>query len=161
MARVFLGLGSNLGDKEENLRQALRRLRVEVAVRTVSSFYETDPVGYLEQPAFVNAVCYGETGLSPGELLALAKRIEADMGRRLTFTNGPRTIDIDILAYDNEVLNTVELTIPHPRLAERAFVLGPLAEIAPDWVHPVLGKTASELAAAVGHEGVRLLARTP
>lgn len=159
MAEVFLGLGSNLGDREGNLRGALRRLEVGVAIGAVSSFYETDPVGYLDQPVFVNAVCRGETTLAPRELLGLAKSIEAQMGREPTFPDGPRLIDIDILSYGSEVLDTAELTIPHPRIAERAFVLVPLSEIAPNWRHPVLGKTAGELAAAVGHKGVRLLAR--
>ena len=158
MARVYLGLGSNLGDREENLREALLRLGPEVEVQAVSSFYETDPVGYLDQPCFVNAVCVGETDLALGELLATAKSVEAKMGRQPSFANGPRLIDIDILSYDDEVLATGELTIPHPRLAERAFVLVPLAEIAPGWRHPISGKTAAELAAAVSREGVRPLA---
>ncbi|MDP2726216.1 MAG: 2-amino-4-hydroxy-6-hydroxymethyldihydropteridine diphosphokinase [Dehalococcoidia bacterium] len=157
MVEVLLGLGTNLGDREGNLLEALRRLGASVLFKAVSSLYETDPVGYLDQPTFVNAVCLGETSLSPEELLGLVKSIEAQMGRKPTFRDGPRLIDIDILSYGSQVIDTAELTIPHLRMAERAFVLVPLAEIAPKWRHPVLRKTAAELAAAVGHDGVRLL----
>lgn len=157
MAGVYLGLGSNLGERGQNLREALRLLGNDVGIEAVSSFYETDPVGYLDQPDFVNAVCYGNTDLDPREMLDLAMSIESQMGRQPSFPNGPRLIDIDILAYGGLVLCTPELTIPHPRLAERAFVLAPLAEIAPDWVHPVLGKTARELASAIGYDGVKKL----
>lgn len=159
MARAYVGLGSNLGDRERNLREALRLLGAGLEITAVSSFYETDPVGYLEQAAFVNAVCCGETNLAPRELLALSKSIEAALGRQPTFANGPRVIDLDILSYDNKALDTPDLAIPHPRLPERAFVLVPLAEIAPDWKHPLLGKTASELASAASRDGVRLLPR--
>ena len=157
MVEVFLGLGSNLGDREENLREALRRLAGGVQIDAVSSFYDTDPVGYLDQRAFLNAVCSGQTELTPEDLLALAKSVEAEMGRQPTFRDGPRLIDVDILAYGNEVAITDDLAIPHPRMAERAFVLVPLSEIAPGWRHPVLGKTARELAAGVSHDGVRPL----
>ena len=155
MVQVLLGLGSNLGDREGNIREALARLRAVMAVEKVSSLYETDPVGYLDQPSFVNMVCLASTEQSPIVLLSLVKSIEEQMGRERGFRHGPRLIDIDILAYGDLVLETEELTIPHPRLAERAFVLAPLSEMLPDWRHPKLAKTASEMAGEVGSKGVR------
>ncbi len=145
MATVYLGLGSNLGDRKHNLAQALELLSKHVVIELISSVYETEPSGYKEQPLFLNAVCRVSMGLSPENLLRLAKKIEAELGRTPGFPNAPRPIDIDILFYDNQVLNDKELTIPHPRLVERAFVLVPLAEIAPDMVHPVSKKTVKEL----------------
>lgn len=145
MATVYLGLGSNLGDRKQNLAAALELISRQVVIEQVSYIYETEPVGYAEQPLFLNAVCRVSTDLKPGLLLRLAKKIEAELGRKHSFPNAPRPIDIDILFYDDEVLNNKELTIPHPKLAERAFVLVPLAEIAPGIVHPVNGKTITEL----------------
>jgi 2-amino-4-hydroxy-6-hydroxymethyldihydropteridine diphosphokinase len=160
MVEVCLGLGSNLGDREGNLQEALWRLGSGVRVTAVSSFYETEPLGYTEQPRFVNAVCRGQTDLEPLALLALLKAIEREMGRQPSLPNGPRLIDIDLLFYGEEMLESPELTIPHPRLTQRAFVLVPLAEIAPHWQHPDTGKTIAELAASVGRAGVRALERT-
>jgi len=141
---AYLSLGSNMGDREENLRQAQDMLRQRLRIREVSPVYETAPVGQTDQPNFLNLVCRIETRLAPADLLALAKGIERKLGR--TGKSGaPRPIDIDILLYGDQTLTTPELTIPHPKMAERAFVLVPLAEIAPDAVHPGSGKTAKQL----------------
>jgi len=156
LAIAYLCLGSNMGEREEDLCQALTLLSQKVNIEEVSSVYETEPVGYKEQPLFLNLVCRIITSLHPEELLHLAKEIEARMGRVPSFPNAPRPIDIDILFYDNKIVKTHNLTIPHPRLKERAFVLIPLAEIAPDLVHPKLCKSVAELAKNVkGQNGVR------
>jgi GTP cyclohydrolase-4 len=155
---VYLALGSNLGDRRGNLAAALQRLREVVNIDRVSSVYETEPVGYLDQPRFLNIVCCGKTWLSAEELLQYAKGIEVELGRQPTFRNGPRPIDIDILLYDDLTLEQPDLIIPHPRMAERAFVLVPLTEIAPDVVDPSTGCTAQELLNTVSQDGVKRLA---
>ena len=142
---MYLSLGSNMGNRQENLDKALDLLSQKLRLGKVSSTYNTEPVGNVPQSRFLNLVCQIYTGLAPAGLLALVKGIESKLGRAPHTSNAPRPIDIDILFYGDQVLETRELVIPHPRLAERAFVLTPLAEIAPDLVHPVSGKTIREL----------------
>lgn len=143
--RAYVSLGSNLGDRLQNLREAVRRMDALGEVARVSSFYETEPVEFTEQPWFVNAVVELKTELAPEKLLRSLLELERAMGRERKILKGPRTIDLDLLLYDNESVNTTELTLPHPAFHERRFVLAPLAEIAPGVVHPTLRKTAWQL----------------
>ncbi len=147
---AYLGLGSNMGNRRQNLERALDFLEERLRVKRVSSIYDTEPVGNTDQPRFLNMVCQVSTRLIPGGLLTLIKAIESKLGRAPKTHNAPRFIDIDILFYGDQVLETPKLVIPHPQLAERAFVLVPMAEIAPDLVHPVSGKTIKELLAQLG-----------
>ena len=142
--KIYLGLGSNLGNRQENLDWALDLLSQRVRMGKVSSVYETEPVGNLNQPRFLNIVCEAYTRLEPEQLLVLGKGIETKLGRTGK-SNDPRPIDIDVLFYGDRVIDTPELVIPHPRLHERAFVLIPLAEIAPELVHPLTGKTVIDM----------------
>ena len=144
-SEVFLGLGSNLGDKRGNIERAVERLHEISVGLTVSSMYETAPVGVTLQPSFVNAVCGMWTGLSVFELLREIRGIQREAGVRGPVLNGPRMLDIDILLYGSLVVDLPHLVVPHPRMTEREFVLCPLAEIAPGVVHPVTGMTAAEL----------------
>jgi 2-amino-4-hydroxy-6-hydroxymethyldihydropteridine diphosphokinase len=145
---AYLSLGSNMGAREENLDRALDLLSQRMRMGKVSSMYDTDPVGNINQPRFLNMVCQVFTRLAPEGLLALAKGIESKMGR-LGKSDEPRPIDIDILLYDEKVMETPDLVIPHPRMTQRAFVLVPLSEIAPDLMHPVSGKTMKEMLKAI------------
>jgi 2-amino-4-hydroxy-6-hydroxymethyldihydropteridine diphosphokinase len=158
-ALIYISLGTNLGDRMVNLRLARAALPPDIQVIVYSSIYETEPWGYPDQPSFLNQVVKAQTSLSAPALLAALKVIERNLGRRPTFRYGPRLIDLDILLYGTLVLDTPMLTIPHPRLMERAFVLVPLAELSPDLVHPILGKTIREVLSQVGDQGVKLFDR--
>ena len=151
---VFLALGSNLGDRQENLRQAVTALSPQLDVKAKSQIYETDPWGYEDQPKFLNMAVKGLTYLEPEPLLKHLKRLEIALGRQVTFPNGPRSIDIDILFFDDLVLNTPILSLPHPRLHERGFVLLPMMDLAPDLVHPVLKKSIRDLTASCSLDGI-------
>jgi 2-amino-4-hydroxy-6-hydroxymethyldihydropteridine diphosphokinase len=148
-----IALGSNLeskyGDREANLREAVKRLGALGAVRAVSTFHDTEPVGYLSQPRFLNAALLLETELEPLALMRGMLGIERAMGRERVIAKGPRVIDLDLLLYDAVVMNTAELTLPHPEMHERRFVLEPLAEIAPELPHSVLGRTVGEMLNAI------------
>ena len=150
---VYLALGANLGDRSASLRTAVERLRDAVAVERMSSVYETEPAYLLDQPHFLNMALRGRTTLDPHALLAFLKRIEHDMGRAAGPRYGPRTIDLDILLYDSLALATAQLTLPHPRMAERPFVLAPLAEIAPELVPPGWNRSIGAVAEVVRGNG--------
>ncbi len=147
LSRAYIGLGSNLGDRESHLSTAVDAIKKIGKAVEVSSYYETAPQGFRDQPAFVNAVCRVWTWLDPFSLLHELKRIEAASSRHRTFVNAPRTLDLDILIYGGLVLDSPGLVVPHPRMAERSFVLAPLSEIAPDAIHPVLKAHARTLLA--------------
>lgn len=146
MPKVYIGIGSNIGNREENCQKALELIiKSGIKVKKCSSMIETEPWGVKEQPRFINMAIEIETELNPEELLGLLKKIEGTLGRRQTTRWGPREIDLDILLYDDMILKTPELEIPHPLLHKREFVLQPLAEIAPDKIHPVFKKSVKEL----------------
>lgn len=151
---VFIALGSNLGDRLKNLEAAIAAMMPAVHPVTCSSVYETPPWGYLDQPKFLNQVVRAETDLSPEELLDHLKGIEKQLGRVETFRNGPRKVDLDILFYDDLVFDSSRLKIPHPRLSGRAFVLLPLAQLAPDLRHPVEDRTIREMLASETTDGI-------
>jgi len=157
-AICYLALGTNLGDRGANLQSALVALGPKVQVGGCSAVYETIPWGFADQPPFLNQVLKGQTTLSPLDLLSHLKEIEAALGRVPTFRFGPRLIDLDILFYADWTLDTPELILPHPHLHERAFVLVPLNDLAPDLRHPVLGQTVRQLLAGIDTTGVRFYA---
>ena len=142
---VYLSLGSNLGDRAANLRAAIEKLAALGTVDAISSFYETEPVEFASQPWFLNCAAKLNTEKMPRQLISAILSVERSMGRQRTQKNGPRIIDIDILLFGSSVIETASLTVPHPRLHERRFVLEPLAEIAPEVRHPVYKRTMREL----------------
>jgi 2-amino-4-hydroxy-6-hydroxymethyldihydropteridine diphosphokinase len=153
---VYLALGANLGDRLQNLRLAVQALPPAVQPLSTSPVYQTPPWGYLDQPAFLNQVIQAQTDLSPSNLLDLLKRLEAQLGRQPGVRYGPRLIDLDILLYDDLQLETPALTIPHPRLAERAFVLAPLADLAPGLVPPGASLTIRQMLERLDRSGIEL-----
>ena len=158
MKTVFLGLGSNIGDRQAMLREALRALESpQLHIRRLSPVYETEPMEVAGQHWFLNQVAEAETELFPLQLLHRIGRVEAQLGRRRLMPNGPRTIDIDILLFGNSVVHTAALEIPHPRFRERRFVLAPLADLAPELKDPVTRKTVRQLLGEVAGQVVRRL----
>jgi 2-amino-4-hydroxy-6-hydroxymethyldihydropteridine diphosphokinase len=152
----YLGLGSNLGDRERNLAVALRLLEPLVRIEAVSALYETDPVGPQDQPAYLNAACRGVTGLQPRGLLRHLQAVEYEIGRRPPHADwGPRPIDIDLLFYGDALIDEPGLRVPHPELHKRAFVLVPLAEVAAEREHPELRRSVGALASEIDRAGVR------
>jgi 2-amino-4-hydroxy-6-hydroxymethyldihydropteridine diphosphokinase len=160
---AYLSLGSNVGDRERNLQEAIRRASALGRVVAASSVYETEPVEFTDQPWFLNCVLALQTAAEPAQLLRECLRIEHEMGRQRVLKKGPRSIDIDILLFGDAVVNTPELTIPHPEMTRRRFVLQPLAEIAPELLHPVSQKTVMQILAELPagqrvqkfHRGIR------
>lgn len=158
MKIVYLGLGSNVGDRRIQLRHALEKLQSsDLRLRRASSLYETEPMGLLEQPWFLNQVAEFETELFPLQLLGRIHRIENTLGRKRLVVNGPRTIDIDILLFGKNIVNSPELIVPHPRYRERRFVLEPLAELNPTLKDPETGQPVSAMLDAVRAQSVRRL----
>lgn len=159
MAKVYLSLGTNMGDRLENLRAALELLDEKLHIGKVSSVYETEPWGFEDQDRFLNIAASGDTDLSPEELLSFTQGIEAAMKRVKTVRYGPRVIDVDILLYEGVKMDTERLTIPHPRIRERAFVLVPLSEIAEDDVIPE--ESIQALLKKTGSEGITCIREAP
>ena len=154
--QVYFSLGTNLGSRFANLAEALNRLSAFCWNLSASSVYETEPWGFTDQPVFLNQAARGETGLDPQSLLSAIKSIEVDLGRQPNFLYGPRLIDIDILFYGSRVVRDGSLSIPHPMLAQRAFVLVPLVELDPVFIHPESGRTMADLLAGLDITGVKL-----
>ena len=152
---VYLSLGTNMDNRSANLKSAISSLPPQLDVKKKSHVYETPPWGYTEQDKFLNQVVMAKTYLEPEPLMKHIKRLEVALGRKATFRYGPRLIDIDILFYDDLILETPSLTIPHPHLHERGFVLVPLMDIAPDFVHPVKKKSVREMTALSNLGGIQ------
>jgi 2-amino-4-hydroxy-6-hydroxymethyldihydropteridine diphosphokinase len=152
MSKIYLGLGTNLGGTESNLEQALQLLSENITILKKSSRYETEPVGFKDQPWFLNMVVEAETGLPPEDLLCFTQGIEKQMKRVKTIVNGPRIIDIDILLYGDESVETENLVIPHPRMTQRAFVMVPLYEISPELI--ISGKSIKDIMANFSGEKI-------
>jgi 2-amino-4-hydroxy-6-hydroxymethyldihydropteridine diphosphokinase len=146
MHKAFIALGSNLGDKRKNIEIAIEKIKEKgINILKVSSIIETEPYGYKDQDSFLNAVCLVETSLDPFSLLKVLLNIEEEMGRKRIFKWGPRNIDLDIIFYDDLVIESEELIIPHPDAHNRTFVMGPISEIEPDFVHPVLKRKVIDI----------------
>ncbi len=155
MEDVYIGAGSNLGDRRKNLKEAIRELKKQgIQIIKISPLYETKPWGVEGQPPFLNLVLYCRTSLEPLRLLECLKGIEEKLGRKETFHWGPRVIDLDILFYGTRIINEPALTVPHPYLRERAFVLKPLSDIAGEFIDPLTGKTVKALLEGVNQQGV-------
>ena len=151
---VYLALGTNLGDRPANLKQAIASLTPQMEVKSKSAVYETPPWGFTDQPTFLNQVIKVNTYLDAEPLLKHLKRLEVALGRKESFPNGPRLIDMDILFYDDLVVNKPSIVIPHPRMHERGFVLLPLMDIAPNLIHPVSRKSVREMASLCDVRGI-------
>ena len=154
MPTIYLSLGTNLGQRQHNLLRTIAGLEEEMVITAVSPIYQTPPWGFTDQPDFLNLCLAATTSLTPDDLLHFIKKLEKRLGREQAVRWGPRLIDIDILFYDDLVSRSEELTIPHPQVARRAFVLVPLADIAPDLVHPQTGQTVRQMVTAVDTSGV-------
>jgi 2-amino-4-hydroxy-6-hydroxymethyldihydropteridine diphosphokinase len=155
LAQIYLGLGSNLGDRTANLRSAVAKLQEHMLVEKISPVYETTPWGPVQdQPLFLNVCLQATTDLTPQDLLPLIKRVEESLGRDTNEKWGPFNIDIDLLFYDDLIVEVGDRTIPHGRIQERPFVLLPLADIAPDYIHPILNQSISSLLAGVSTAGI-------
>lgn len=160
MNTIFLGMGTNLGDRQQNLQRAVDGLAAGMTITAVSQLYETPPWGVDEQPAFFNMCLAANTMQTPDQLLPFIKNLEKKIGRTPTYHWGPRLIDIDILFYNNDIIIEPDLTVPHLHMANRAFVLAPLADIALDFLHPQTGKSVKQMLDAVDKMGIRPLPNT-
>lgn len=154
MFPILLGLGSNLGDRFNNLNSAIEAFTPEIMVQTISPTYETQPLYVTQQPDFLNLLVRANTTLSPTNLLVSIKTLETELGRKPSVRFGPRVIDVDIIDYNSQILNLENLITPHPRMHERLFVLKPLIDIVPNWIHPRTGKTVQQLIEGVSNPGL-------
>ena len=159
MVEGYVALGSNIGDREANIKKALAFLTEKMKIVNTSSLYETKPMYLEEQGWFLNCVAKVESDITLRELLGFLKSVEKKLGRKTVARNGPRIIDLDILFYGNQIVNENDLQIPHPKIAERAFVLVPLAEIAPNFIHPIYKKTIAELLSELVYDKTEIRAK--